>query len=90
MWRLIDGKAQYVHYRIFDEPDSTDLPPVDGVRNGKCEYGLEILITLAYLVYWTGVSIDNRSERQARTEAMARKALAPARPSVVRNGAASS
>ncbi len=24
----------------------------------KCEYGLEILITLAYLVYWTGVSID--------------------------------
>lgn len=58
VWRLIDGKAQYVHYRIFDEPDSTDLPPVDGVRNGKCEYGLEILITLAYLVYWTGVSID--------------------------------
>ena len=58
VWRLIEGKAQYVHYRIFDEPDSSDLPPVDGVRNGKCEYGLEILITLAYLVYWTGVSID--------------------------------
>lgn len=58
VWRLMDGKATYVHYRIFDEPDSTDLPPVDGVRNGKCEYGLEILITLAYLVYWTGVSID--------------------------------
>jgi hypothetical protein len=58
VWRLIDGKAEYVHYRIFDKPDSTDLPPVDGVRNGKSEYGLEILITLAYLVYWTGVSID--------------------------------
>jgi hypothetical protein len=58
VWRLIDGKAKYVHYRIFDEPDSTDFPPVDGVRNGKCEYGLEILITLAYLVYWTGISID--------------------------------
>ena len=58
VWRLIDGKATYVHYRIFDQPDSTDLPPVDGVRNGKCEYGFEILITLAYLVYWTGVSID--------------------------------
>jgi hypothetical protein len=58
VWRLIDGKAKYVHYRIFDEPDSTDLPPVDGVRNGKCEYGLEILITLAFLVYWTGMSID--------------------------------
>jgi hypothetical protein len=58
VWRLIDGKAKYVHYRIFDEPNSTDLPPVDGVRNGRCEYGLEILITLAYLVYWTGISID--------------------------------
>jgi hypothetical protein len=58
VWRLIDGNAAYVHYRIFDEPDSSDLPPIDGVRNGKCEYGLEILITLAYLVYWTGVSID--------------------------------
>jgi len=41
-WRLIDGKAEYVHDRIFDNPDSTDLPPVDGVRNGKCEYGLEL------------------------------------------------
>ena len=39
VWRLIDGKAQYVHYRIFDKPDSTDLPTIDGVRNGKCEYG---------------------------------------------------
>jgi archaellum component FlaC len=58
VWRLIDGKARYIHYRIFDEPNSTDLPPVDGVRNGKCEYGFEVLITLAYLVYWTGVSID--------------------------------
>jgi transposase len=58
VWRLIDGKARYVHYRIFDEPDSIDLPPVDGVRNGKCEYGIEILVTLAFLVYWTGVSID--------------------------------
>jgi hypothetical protein len=58
VWRLIDGKAEYIHYRIFDEPDSTDLPAVDGTRNGKCGYGLEILITLAYLVYWTGVSID--------------------------------
>jgi hypothetical protein len=43
VWRLIEGKAQYVHYRVFDEPDASDLPPVDGVRNGKSEYGLEIL-----------------------------------------------
>lgn len=58
VWRLIDGKAEYVRYRIFDTPDSTDLPPIDGVRNARCEYGLEILVTLAFLVYWTGVSID--------------------------------
>jgi len=58
VWRVIDGKAEYIHYRIFDEPESTELPPVDGVRNGKCEFGLEILVTLAYLVYWMGVSID--------------------------------
>jgi len=58
VWRLIDGKAQYVHYRIFDKSDSTDLPPIDGVRHAKCEYGLEIIITLAFLVYWTGVSMD--------------------------------
>jgi len=62
VWRLIDGKAQYVHYRIFDKPDSTDLPPIDGVRNARCEYGLEILVTLAFLVYWTGVSIDKACE----------------------------
>jgi len=58
VWRLIDGKAVYVHYRIFDEPNSKELPLIDGVRNTKCEYGIEILVTLAFLVYWTGVSID--------------------------------
>ena len=62
VWRLIDGQAKYIHYRIYDLPGSTDLPPVEGVRHGKCEYGLEILITLAYLVYWTGVSIDKARE----------------------------
>ena len=58
VWRLIDGKATYTHYRIFDSADSSELPPVDGVRNGKCEYGMEVLITLAYLTYWTGMSMD--------------------------------
>lgn len=62
VWRLIDGKAVYVHYRIFDEPNSKELPRIDGVRNSKCEYGIEILVTLAFLVYWTGVSIDKARE----------------------------
>lgn len=58
VWRLIDGKASYVCYRIFDAPDSHELPSIDGVRNSRCEYGIEILVSLAYLVYWTGLSID--------------------------------
>lgn len=58
VWRLIDGKAQYVHYRIFDTPESTELPPIEGVRNSKSEYGIEILVTLAFLVYWMGLSMD--------------------------------
>lgn len=62
VWRLIDGKAQYVHYRIFDRPDANDLPPIEGVRNARCEYGLEILVTLAFLVYWVGLSIDKACE----------------------------
>ena len=37
VWRLMDAKAKYIHYRVFDVLDSIDLPPVDGVRNGKCE-----------------------------------------------------
>ncbi len=56
VWRLMDGKATYVHYRIFDEPDSTDLPPVDGVRNGKCEYGFEI--PCGILNFFTGLELS--------------------------------
>jgi len=62
VWRLVDGKAEYVHYCIFDKPDSVELPAIEGVRNAKSEYGLEILVTLAFLVYWTGVSIDKACE----------------------------
>lgn len=58
VWRLIEGKAVYVCYRMFDKPDSTELPSIKGVRNSRCEYGIEILVTLAFLVYWIGVSID--------------------------------
>jgi len=58
VWRLLEHKAQYVHYKIFDLPDSKIPPTIPGVRNANSEYGIEFLIMLAHHVYWTGLSID--------------------------------
>ena len=62
VWRLIDHKAQYVHYKIYDLPDSQTPPAVPGVRNASTEYGLEFLLMLAHHVYWVGLSIDKARE----------------------------
>jgi transposase len=56
VWRLQDGRAVRVGYRIFAGP-SGDEPPIPGVTP-RCEYGLEILIVLAFLVYIIGISLD--------------------------------
>ncbi len=61
-WRLIDGRAVYVAYNVHDLPDSKELPLPTGLRNSRSEYGIEIILTLAYLHYWVGVSIDNARE----------------------------
>jgi transposase len=61
-WRLINGRAVYVAYNIHDLPDSKELPLPTGLRNSRSEYGIEIILTLAYLHYWIGVSIDNARE----------------------------
>jgi hypothetical protein len=61
-WRLIDGRAVYIGYNIHDLPDSKELPLPTGLRNSRSEYGIEIILTLAYLHYWIGVSIDNARE----------------------------
>jgi hypothetical protein len=45
-----------VGYRIFAGP-SGDEPPIPGVTP-RCEYGLEILVVLAFLVYIIGISLD--------------------------------
>jgi len=58
-WRMIDGKAVYLCYEIYDLPDSTDLPLPPGLRNNRSEFGIEIILILAFLHYWVGVSIDN-------------------------------
>jgi len=58
VWRLIEHKAQYVHYKIYDLPGSKTPPTIPGVRGATTEYGIEFLVMLAHHVYWTGLSID--------------------------------
>lgn len=58
-WRLVEGKTVYVCYHIYDLPDSRDLPLPAGVRNCRSEFGIEIILILAFLHYWIGVSLDN-------------------------------
>jgi regulator of replication initiation timing len=62
VWRLIDGKAKYVHYRIHAPENAKNLPKIPGVRNSRSEYGIEIIIVLAFLVYWIGISMDKACE----------------------------
>ena len=55
VWRLEDGRAVLVGYRIFagpggKEPRLTDVTP-------RCEYGIEILVVLAFLAYVIGLSL---------------------------------
>jgi len=58
-WRTIDGKATYVCYHVYDLPDSRELPLPAGLRNSRSEFGIEIILILAFLHYWIGVSLDN-------------------------------
>jgi transposase len=56
VWRLQDGRAVRVGYRIFGRPGQPE-PPIPGVTP-RCEYGIEILVVLAFLVYIIGLSLD--------------------------------
>lgn len=56
VWRLEEGRAVLVGYRVFAGPDGRE-PRISGVTR-RCEYGLEILVVLAFLVYVIGVSLD--------------------------------
>lgn len=56
VWRLEGGRAVRIGYRVFAGPDGCE-PPIPGVTP-RCEYGLEILVVLAFLVYVIGVSLD--------------------------------
>lgn len=59
VWRLIDGKATYVAYHLFAQPDAAIPPLPPGVRNSRSEFGIEIILILAFLHYWIGISLDN-------------------------------
>jgi hypothetical protein len=56
VWRLHDGRAVRVGYRIFAAPGGQE-PRIPGVTR-RCEYGIEILVVLAFLVYIIGISLD--------------------------------
>jgi transposase len=56
VWRLENGRAVRVGYRIFAGPGGNE-PRIPGVTP-RCEYGIEILVVLAFLVYVIGMSLD--------------------------------
>jgi hypothetical protein len=56
VWRLEGGRAVHVGYRIFTAKGH-DEPSIPGVTP-RCEYGIEILVVLAFLVYIIGISLD--------------------------------
>ena len=58
-WRIIDNKAVYVCYHIYDLPDSKQLPLPLGLRNSRSEFGIEIILIVAFLHYWSGLSLDH-------------------------------
>ena len=59
VWRIEDGRARYICYRFFTHPNTTTLPPLAGVRNRLSEYGLEVILIVAFLHYWIGISLDH-------------------------------
>jgi transposase len=56
VWRLENHRAVLIAYRIFAGPGGNE-GRIPGVTP-RCEYGIEILVVLAYLVYIIGVSLD--------------------------------
>ena len=58
-WRILRGKAEYVCYTLYGLESSQELPKVPGLRNSRSEYGLEIILIVAFLHYWIGISLDN-------------------------------
>jgi transposase len=60
-WRLIDGRAVLVCYRLHRERGTSRVATLPDVLP-RGEFGLEIAATLAYLVYGMNLSIDQGRE----------------------------
>src|SRR5881227_129211 len=56
VWRLETGRAVLVAYRVFRGPNN-QYGRIPGVL-GRSEFALEIVVTIAYLVYVVGLSFD--------------------------------
>jgi hypothetical protein len=56
VWRLEEGRAVLVAYRVFRGPNN-QYGLIPGVL-GRSEFALEIVVTIAYLVYVVGLSFD--------------------------------
>lgn len=56
VWRLEDGRAVLVAYEIYRGPNN-QYGKIPGVL-GRSEFGLEIVVEIAYLVYVLGLSFD--------------------------------
>jgi hypothetical protein len=56
VWRLENGRAMLIAYRIYRGPNNQygKIPDV----LGRSEFGLEIVITIAFLAYVVGLSFD--------------------------------
>lgn len=61
VWRLENGRAVFVRYRLHRESGTHHVAKLPDVLP-RSEYGLEIGITLAYLVYSLNLSIDQARE----------------------------
>ena len=56
VWRLENGRAVLIAYQIYRGPNN-QYGKIPGVL-GRSEFGLEIVVEIAYLVYVVGLSFD--------------------------------
>jgi hypothetical protein len=56
VWHIENGQGVLVGYRIYRRPWQ-ETPQIPGVLP-RCEYGMEVHVLLAYLVYILGISLD--------------------------------
>ena len=56
VWRLQEGRAVLIAYQIYRGPGNR-YGKIPGVL-GRCEFGMEIILEIAYFVYIVGLSFD--------------------------------